>query len=285
MTVHIIELTDWGRANPDVSPRPWDGGRWGEIWDDGALSDGYPYLIGSFHEKVQDEGGQDELRWFECCYDNRNFSSGELTLESVESAMRFLHMLGNGDKAYIWTEEAESDYLDAFRDGYVADYVWKGARLNDPHDAATAYDEKCISYLVGEIKRFNAFFDGNDYVYLPGCLQHSYDELIDDALDNPDAPEDLSGWWLSDAVHQPIMRDWYRRAYPDDAIAEDMSEGATFSDLQDALESGRDVYEVMGGGDSLVRERVFEHLAELQGGNQETIHGRWVSDAGGKEER
>ena len=52
--------------------------------------------------------------------------------------------------------------------------------------------------------------------------------------------------------------------------------GSTFQDLWRALERGDDVYDVMGAGDSIVRERLFDRLAELKRTDYDTIYEMWL---------
>lgn len=55
--------------------------------------------------------------------------------------------------------------------------------------------------------------------------------------------------------------------------------GSTFYDVWRALNLGQDVYDAIGGGDSIVRERVFQHLSELTGKRYRTIYNLWLKDA------
>lgn len=72
---------------------------------------------------------------------------------------------------------------------------------------------------------------------------------------------------------------WYRKAYPSDKeMADEMRPyRATFQDVIDALECGEDVYEVIGAGDSIVRERVFEELSKLTGKDYDYFYDKWMS--------
>ena len=78
-----------------------------------------------------------------------------------------------------------------------------------------------------------------------------------------------------------LVVDWYKEAFPTDTdMFEDMEEaGSTFADVWDALDNGEDVYAVIGADDSIVRERVFEHLAELTGKDYDVIYDMWMDAA------
>lgn len=74
------------------------------------------------------------------------------------------------------------------------------------------------------------------------------------------------------------MSNWYREAYPTDSEMADEMEvvGNTFNDLWRDLNLGRDVYKTIGADDSIVRERVFQHLSELTGKQYRTIYKMWL---------
>lgn len=71
---------------------------------------------------------------------------------------------------------------------------------------------------------------------------------------------------------------WYRKAYPtdQDMIDEMRPSRSTFQDVINALESGEDVYEVIGADDSIVRERVFEELSKLTGKDYDYFYDMWL---------
>ena len=61
------------------------------------------------------------------------------------------------------------------------------------------------------------------------------------------------------------IKDWYSQQYPNDNIVDKLRDGVTFLDLFDTLDNYGNVYELIfkTGGDSIVRERCFEKLAEI----------------------
>lgn len=69
--------------------------------------------------------------------------------------------------------------------------------------------------------------------------------------------------------------DWYRETYPTDELGQNIN-NIMFYDLFDAIASGRDVYESLGAGDSLVRERCFEKLAKLMDTDYANIYELWL---------
>lgn len=72
------------------------------------------------------------------------------------------------------------------------------------------------------------------------------------------------------------IRDWYMNAYPTDDLGSELS-NATFLDLFNALDAHKDVYEVLGEGDSLIRERCFEKLADLLGVSYDYVYDQWMN--------
>jgi hypothetical protein len=74
------------------------------------------------------------------------------------------------------------------------------------------------------------------------------------------------------------MKDFYLNEYPTDELGVEIDTKATFIGLLDALHKGRDVYEYIGVGDSLIRERLFYKLSELLGKayNDAYIYNLWL---------
>lgn len=66
----------------------------------------------------------------------------------------------------------------------------------------------------------------------------------------------------------------------DDSLAEDINHDLTFAGFLEALEDGADIYDVMGVGDSLLREKVFSALSEITGHDYDYFYDMWL--AGGK---
>lgn len=75
------------------------------------------------------------------------------------------------------------------------------------------------------------------------------------------------------------IRTWYAREYPSDDLAKEISPTITFRDLFDALDAYQDVYELLGVGDSVIRERVFTKLAEIIGMDYDYIYDQWLMGA------
>ncbi len=79
------------------------------------------------------------------------------------------------------------------------------------------------------------------------------------------------------------VREWYQSAFPTDEFGEQLDGGLTFEDVLAALSKGDNIYDVLGVYDSVVRERLFWYLAEIQDKSYEEIYDAWVP-AGTKQE-
>lgn len=72
------------------------------------------------------------------------------------------------------------------------------------------------------------------------------------------------------------LKAWYMAAYPTDDLAEDMKDGSTFYGLFECLDCHGDVYEYIGIGDSVIRERLFRKLAEIMKVDYDYIYNQWL---------
>ena len=72
------------------------------------------------------------------------------------------------------------------------------------------------------------------------------------------------------------IREFYVKNYPTDDLGNGINPKATFAGLLNELFVGRDVYEYLYVYDSIVRERVFEQLAEELGLGYEYVYKLWI---------
>ena len=72
------------------------------------------------------------------------------------------------------------------------------------------------------------------------------------------------------------LKDWYKKAYPDDEIGEQLKENLSFYDLFKALDNYEDVYEFAGIEDSIIRERLFEKLSKIMRCDYDVIYYQWL---------
>jgi hypothetical protein len=64
--------------------------------------------------------------------------------------------------------------------------------------------------------------------------------------------------------------------YPTDELGVELNQNSTFSGLLNQLVIGGDVYEYIGVGDSIIRERLFERLAEELQTSYDYVYNLWL---------
>lgn len=72
-------------------------------------------------------------------------------------------------------------------------------------------------------------------------------------------------------------KSWYCEEYDFDELGSQIDPDLTLEDLYECLKSGEDVYDLLGVGDSIVRERAFAKLASVLGVGYEVVHDLWLS--------
>lgn len=72
------------------------------------------------------------------------------------------------------------------------------------------------------------------------------------------------------------IKEWYTKEYASDDLGEELNENITFMDLFETLDRHKDVYELIGVSDSIVRERLFEKLAEIMEVDYDYIYEQWI---------
>lgn len=77
---------------------------------------------------------------------------------------------------------------------------------------------------------------------------------------------------------QAKVADWYAVAFPHDEWGNEMmNKGITFQDVFECLQVGFNVYALLGAGDSVVRERVFDALATMMDVSYDVIYYQWLN--------
>jgi hypothetical protein len=69
---------------------------------------------------------------------------------------------------------------------------------------------------------------------------------------------------------------WYMETYPTDELGKELKNDITFYDLFDCLDGYKDVYEFLGVGDSIMRERIFEQLSIIMKCDYDYIYNQWL---------
>lgn len=73
------------------------------------------------------------------------------------------------------------------------------------------------------------------------------------------------------------IKEFYLENYPTDELGVELKETPTFSGLLNQLVIGGDVYEYIGVGDSIIRERLFERLAEELETSYDYVYNLWLN--------
>jgi hypothetical protein len=73
------------------------------------------------------------------------------------------------------------------------------------------------------------------------------------------------------------LKYWYLFNYPTDDMGEDLNSTATFVGLLNTLHEGNNVYDYIGVGDSLIRERLFEGLAKQLNESYDYVYNLWIN--------
>lgn len=73
------------------------------------------------------------------------------------------------------------------------------------------------------------------------------------------------------------IKEWYLSVYPEDELGLELNDDATFEGLFEVLDAYEDVYAYLGEGiDSVIRERVFQELADIAEVDYEYIYDQWL---------
>jgi hypothetical protein len=73
------------------------------------------------------------------------------------------------------------------------------------------------------------------------------------------------------------IKDFYLNNYPTDELGVELNEKATFAGLVTILFGDMDVYDYIGVGDSLVRERLFSELANQLNASYDYVYNLWLN--------
>lgn len=80
---------------------------------------------------------------------------------------------------------------------------------------------------------------------------------------------------MADKKFSASIRKWYAKAYPTDDLGPELV--GNFAGALETMAKGGDIYDYMGVGDSIVRERLFTRLSEMLGLDYEHIYQLWLN--------
>ena len=72
------------------------------------------------------------------------------------------------------------------------------------------------------------------------------------------------------------IREFYLENYPNDELGVSLNVTPTFAGLLNQLIVGGDIYQYIGVSDSIIRERLFERLAEQLGVSYDYVYNLWL---------
>jgi hypothetical protein len=72
------------------------------------------------------------------------------------------------------------------------------------------------------------------------------------------------------------IKEFYNSNFPTDELGNEIDTNATFKGLFHILDTYEDVYKYIGVADSLIRERIFEKLANELGVDYNEIYNQWL---------
>jgi len=75
------------------------------------------------------------------------------------------------------------------------------------------------------------------------------------------------------------MKEFYLKKYPTDKLGEEINLDANFVGLIETILSGRDVYDYIGVGDSVIRERLFLKVCEIANCKYKMLFNLWLDKA------
>lgn len=139
--------------------------------------------------------------------------------------------------------------------------------LDDNRDGGLSDED-----LADGIKTINTNWDDEDVAKIINDYKDNYA--------NRDNKPEKTGFEMADEAQSQKVKDWYKEFYGDDELGDEIREDLTFYDLFEAMDNYLNVYKVLGVDDSIVRERVFDKLAEIMDVDYDYIYDQWLKTNG-----
>lgn len=84
--------------------------------------------------------------------------------------------------------------------------------------------------------------------------------------------------YLVDDYRKEKIKDWYIKNYPKDELGDDINNVNTFEDLWNGINNQKNVYTIIGVGDSLIRERLFQNLSLIYDVDYNYVYKKWLEN-------
>ena len=107
---------------------------------------------------------------------------------------------------------------------------------------------------------------------------HPIDGLMSSAMNSIKEMVDVNtiiGEPIETSKLKESVKEWYKKAFEDDDLADRIDEKVTFEDIKNNPEK---VYDLVGVNDSLVRERIFIEISDRQGKDYDEIYQEWLGN-------
>ena len=169
------------------------------------------------------------------------------------------------------------------------------------NDLCSCEGEACsstgpMSMDSGDVK--SAIVNSNTLSEKRKGLKESVEEDMENVIAPPVEEEDIYDIDEPETIEKPVnevseeevvetsdedelnssVKEWYLNSFDVDNLGSEISENVTFGDVMRCLEEHNDFYDCIGVGDSVIRERVFEKLAEILNVEPLTVYYQWLKD-------
>ena len=140
---------------------------------------------------------------------------------------------------------------------------------------------------TSEIDGAEVLKDGDDYVvlYANGTKSREFSSKTEadkfaKSLSEQPAKQEPEEKAKSEPAARDVMKesatDWYAKAFKSDKKMAPKN-GVTFEQLYESLKKGENIYDKMGVGDSIVRERVMSEMADRMGVDYDHVFDLWLN--------
>ena len=171
-------------------------------------------------------------------------------------------------KSYINHVVSDED-LEEYGDKIVVETLIDSIQLHSPE--LSKHDDWVDKAVLKDL---------NDYFDKHGIKIHA--KLFDSTLSyfefllefDESLNEDFKDPFMKDMFER--VKDWYIENYPEDDLGNELYGNISFARVLKALQDEEDVYDVIGVNDSVVRERLFQRLAEILNVSYDAIYNTWL---------
>lgn len=70
---------------------------------------------------------------------------------------------------------------------------------------------------------------------------------------------------------------FYIKKFPTDEVGQEINDKIIFNDVYDCIYNYKNIYDLIGVTDSIIRERVFEGLCEAMETNYDSVYEQWIN--------